>query len=157
MTSIVGMKLVFWKFLREANIVVPTQNEGCEELAKNVQFKLVLWTSSSDKLLARSHFLLVLVNDFVHGWIACTLPIGQVCFTIYSSQTTGREFFRALFCVHFILVLSKGQGEQGMLLRKTKAITEVHKESKIFLPSCLYTGCCMFSASKLTEVELFSN
>ena len=30
MTSIVGMKLVFWKFLREANIVVPTQNEGCE-------------------------------------------------------------------------------------------------------------------------------
>ena len=67
MTSIVGMKLVFWKFLREANIVVSTQNEGCEELAKNVQFKLVLWTSSSDKLLARSHFLLVLVNDFVHG------------------------------------------------------------------------------------------
>ena len=30
MTSIVGMKLVFWKFLREANIVGPTQNEGYE-------------------------------------------------------------------------------------------------------------------------------
>ena len=30
MRSIVGMKLVFWKFLGEANIVVPTQNEGSE-------------------------------------------------------------------------------------------------------------------------------
>ena len=67
MTSIVGMKLVFWKFLREANIVVPTQNEGCEYLAKNVQFKLVLWTTNSDKFLARGHFLLVLVHDFVNG------------------------------------------------------------------------------------------
>ena len=30
MSSIVGMKLVFWKFLGEANIIVPTQNEGSE-------------------------------------------------------------------------------------------------------------------------------
>ena len=30
MSSIVAMKLVFWKFLGEANIVVPTQNEGSE-------------------------------------------------------------------------------------------------------------------------------
>ena len=34
---------------------------------KSTDFKLILWTSSSRNLLARGHFLLVSVNDFVRG------------------------------------------------------------------------------------------
>ena len=40
---------------------------------KKVDFHLVVWASSSYILLAWGHFLLILVNDFVRGWLAQTL------------------------------------------------------------------------------------
>ena len=45
-----------------------------------LEFQLVLWVGSSHILLAWNHFLLVLVNDLVRGWLAWTLAIGQVSF-----------------------------------------------------------------------------
>ena len=48
--------------------------KALNNLQKNVQFKLVLSTSSSHKFLARGHFLLVLVNDFVKARMNCLYP-----------------------------------------------------------------------------------
>ena len=48
------------------------------------------------------HFLLVLVNDFVSGWLALTLPAGQVSLKVsckkknYLSSTTRQAFSWAL-------------------------------------------------------------
>ena len=46
--------------------------------SKKLEIHHILRVSSSHNLLARGHFLLVLVNDFVSGWLALTLPAGQV-------------------------------------------------------------------------------
>ena len=40
---------------------------------KKHEFQCVLWASRSHMWLASSHFLLILVNDFVRGWLAYTL------------------------------------------------------------------------------------
>ena len=41
---------------------------------KKLEFQLVLWGSSSHILLGWGHFLLVLVNNFIRGWLACMDP-----------------------------------------------------------------------------------
>ena len=71
---------------------------------KSTDFKLVLWTSSSRNLLARGHFLLVSVNDFVRGWIDLTLTnrAGQLK-KLHTQQenllvtSTGRDLFGSLY------------------------------------------------------------
>lgn len=71
---------------------------------QNLDFKLVLWTNSSRNLLARGHFLLVWVNDFVRGWIDLTLTnrAGQLK-KLYTQQeillvtSTGRDLFGSLY------------------------------------------------------------
>ena len=52
---------------------------------KNLEFQLVLGASSSHIVLAEGHLLLVLVNDFIRGWVVLTL-IGQVSLKSYLSS-----------------------------------------------------------------------
>ena len=40
---------------------------------KKLEFQLVFWTSSSHVVFTQAHFLLVLVNDLVGGWLSWTL------------------------------------------------------------------------------------
>ena len=40
---------------------------------KKLEFQLVLWVNSSLNLLAKDHFLLVLVNDVFREWRTWTL------------------------------------------------------------------------------------
>ena len=63
-------------------------------LWKKLELQLVLRPCSSSILLAGGHFLLVLVNDFVRGYLLRALPIGQVS---YLSWTTGRDVFEPCF------------------------------------------------------------
>ena len=69
---------------------------------KKIEFKLVLWASTFHNFLAQGHFLLVVVNNFVRGWLlSWAVPIGQVISfknflpgkKIYLSQTSRQGFF----------------------------------------------------------------
>ena len=69
---------------------------------KKIEFKLVLWASTFHIFLAQGHFLLVVVNNFVRGWLlSWAVPIGQVISfknflpgkKIYLSQTSRQGFF----------------------------------------------------------------
>lgn len=69
---------------------------------KKIEFKLVLWASAFHIFLAQGHFLLVVVNNFVRGWLlSWAVPIGQLISfknflpgkKIYLSQTYRQGFF----------------------------------------------------------------
>ena len=69
---------------------------------KKIEFKLVLWASTFHNFLAQGHFLLVVVNNFVRGWLlSWAVPIGQVISfknflpgkKNYLSQTYRQGFF----------------------------------------------------------------
>ena len=69
---------------------------------KKIEFKLVLWASTFHNFLAQGHFLLVVVNNFVRGWLlSWAVPIGQLISfknflpgkKIYLSQTYRQGFF----------------------------------------------------------------
>ena len=61
-------KNCFYQLSRKSKILL--SNTGIEK--KKLEFQLVLWASTSHMLLTQSHFLLILVDDFVqgrsHGW-----------------------------------------------------------------------------------------
>ena len=86
-----------WKKKRKTSVL------SIQSLILKHGFQLVLWTSRLHILLAWSHFLLVLVNDFVRRWLhawALKVPTSQVSFKkylpskkIYLSLTTGWNFF----------------------------------------------------------------
>ena len=75
---------------------------------KKKYFQLVLWASISHILLAQGHLFLILVNNFVRGWLAWTLVhwssvlqklLAQQEY-IYLSRTTRQDFFRALLVTY---------------------------------------------------------
>ena len=57
---------------------------------KKIEFKLVLWASAFHIFLAQGHFLLVVVNNFVRGWLLSWAVPGK---KIYLSQTSRQGFF----------------------------------------------------------------
>ena len=83
---------------------------------KKLEFQLVFWSSCSRILLPQGNCLLVLVNDFVGGWLPEPLPFGQqVSFKsylpskkIYLSRTTEWDFLRALLWhwIHVFFLLA---------------------------------------------------
>lgn len=80
----------------------PEERSVYAGVEKKIEFKLVLWASTFHIFLAQGHFLLVVVNNFVRGWLlSWAVPIGQVISfknflpgkKIYLSQTSRQGFF----------------------------------------------------------------
>ena len=72
---------------------------------KKLEFQLVLWASSCHSLPAQGHFLLVIVNDFVNGWLACMDPahrasVPQKLIAWQQVSICTRLLDRTLFKIH---------------------------------------------------------
>ena len=93
---------------------------------KNLQLQLLLRPCSSPILLAGDQFLLVLVKDFVRGYLLRALPIGQVS---YLSWTTGRDFFEP--CFSLLCTCKKPfSGIKNISFSKTIARVEIFQNAR---------------------------
>ena len=116
---------MFWLFWIRLRLRLRLRNY---RLWKKLELQLVLRPCSSSILLAGGQFLLVLVNDFVRGYLLRALPIGQVS---YLSWTTGRDVFEPCF---ILLCTCKkpflGITNTGFFLNKTIRRVEIFQNAR---------------------------
>ena len=101
---------------------------------KKLEFQLVLWANSSLNLLAKDHFLLVLVNDVFREWRTWTLVYWKV----------SKWAFKGILALQQYLLASAGvpNGTFSSLANVTKlwfvVLTQTSsRHSYLLLPNCM--------------------